>query len=945
MFHAGFRPLVPSRDGAGTLKDVRTAGAAKGAEVTEREAEILALVARHLTNAQIADALFISTRTVESHVSAMLRKLQLPDRRSLARHAETTPGLLVKSGSRDVPVSVTPFIGRVSERAAVTAALAEHRLVTATGPGGIGKTRLALSVAAEVAPARREGVWFVDLVHVTDPAMVTAAVAETVGVAEHRTASVEHALVASLAASDALLVIDNCEHVLDGVRPCVELIIAGCPEVTVLATSRARLLLPYERVYVVPGLSVVGGGGDAVDLFTARVSAATGDPKPPDPVRVAALCRALDGIALAIELAAARFAALGLDGLESGLDQRLRLLTAGPRVPDRHGSLRAAIGWSYELLSSADRALLRSVAVFASSFDLDAACAVAGAGRTRAEIADGLARLAEHSLLVVERGEPTRYRALETIRQYGIERLDEAGELDQTRSDHERWCRRALAALRRTAPADIDDAWCARFDRIADDASAALAWSAGEENRRAQAAELAAELAGLLFVRGRQAQAQRRYEQAAALAPTVTERVALLRLAAGAAASRFVGEDALRLFRMAADAAVSVGDRAGAARDLATMAMYINRAPGILATLHSLAEANALTAEARHLSDGSPIAEAAIAVAAEWAGAAPRRPPGGDPPTVEGARRVVDLAERAGDGIVHSSALDLLTFVSLNNAEIADAVRTTRTRLEVLDTLAIDPLSGFEHGDGNLMAAETDLAAGNLAGAAAHADAVAELPFYRDEDHLATCRRLFVDALAGHFDEVVRMGERFRAGWERAGRPVSPNLARGTYAVAMVHGMRGDDRRREAWVRLTIDIGADYEQLTGFRLGWPAVYDGLLALHSNDVAGAVRRLAADIDAPGLFLYVAAGGWRPWYAALWAEAAVLDHRNDAAVRIERSRQATRDNPIATAMVERAAALTTGDRATLVRLATTFARLGCPYQQARTARMAAGLVAHG
>jgi predicted ATPase/DNA-binding CsgD family transcriptional regulator len=924
---------------------VTTVGSAKAAEVTVREAEILALIARHMTNAQIADALFISTRTVESHVSAMLRKLQLPDRRSLARHAEAMPGLLVKSGSRGLPVPVTPFIGRAGERAAMTAALAEHRLVTATGPGGVGKTRLALSVAAEVAPARRDGVWFVDLIHVTDPAMVTSAVAETVGVAEQRTASVDRGLVASLAASDALLVIDNCEHVLDGVRACVERIIAGCPEITVLATSRARLLLPYERVYVVPGLSVVGGGGDAVDLFAARMSAATGDPRPPDPVRVAALCRALDGMALAIELAAARFAALGLDGLESGLDQRLRLLTAGPRVPDRHGSLRAAIGWSYELLSSADRALLRGVAVFASWFDLDAACAVAGAGRERAEIADGLARLAEHSLLVVERGEPTRYRALETIRQYGIERLDEAGELDQIRAGHERWCRHALAALRRTGPADIDEAWCTRFDRIVDDAGAALAWSAGEESRRAQAAELAAELAGLLFVRGRQAQAQRRYEQGAELAATVTERVALLRLAAGAAASRFVGDDALRLFRMAADAAASVDDRAGAARDLATMAMYINRAPGILATPHSPAEADALTAEARTLSDGSPLAQAAIAVATGWAGAAPRRPPGAEPLIVEDARRVVDAAERTRDGIMHSVALDLLTFVNLNNDDIAEAVRIARTRLELLDTLAVDPLSGFEFGDGHLMAAEADLAAGNLAGAAAHAKALARLPFYRDEDHLATCRRLLVDALAGNFDEVIQTGERFRAGWERAGRPVSPNLARGTYAVAMVHGMRGDDDRRAAWVRLTIDIGADTEQLTGFRLGWPPVFDGLLALHRNDAAAAMQRLSADIEVLGLFHHVGAGGWRPWYAALWAEAAVLDHHSDAAARVERSRHAARDNPIATAMVERAALITTGDRETLARLAITFARLGCPYQQARTARMAAGPLAEG
>ena len=930
--HGSATPVF-STDGMGaTLDGVTTVGPARSEEFTAREAEVLALIARHLTNAQIAEALFISVRTVESHVSAMLRKLQLPDRRSLARHAEAMPGLLVKSGRHGLPTPVTAFIGRTGERAALTAALAEHRLVTATGPGGVGKTRLALSVAAEVAPTRGEGVWFVDLIHVTDPAMVTAAVAETVGVAEQRTASIDRAVVASLATSDALLVLDNCEHVLDGVRACVERIIAGCPEVTVLATSRTRLLLAYERVYVVPGLSVLGGGGDAVDLFAARVAAATGDPTPPDPRRVAALCRALDGIALAIELAAARFAALGLDGLESGLDQRLRLLTAGRRAGViRHGSLRAAIGWSYDLLPSADRGLLRGVAAFASWFDVDAARAVAGAGRERAEITDGLARLAEHSLLVVERGEPTRYRALEMIRQYGIERLAEAGELDQIRAGHERWCREALAALGRTDPADLEDGWCARFDRIVDDSGIALAWSAGDDSRRAQASALAAELAGLLFLRGRQAQAQRRFEQAAELAATATERTTQLRLAAGAAASRFVGDDALRLFRMAADASASAGDRAGAVRDLATMAMYINRAPGILATPHPRAEADALVAEARALSDGSPLAQAAIAVAAAWV---PRPTPGE-------ARRVIELAERAGDGLAHSIALDLLTLANLVDNDIAEAVRTARRRLELLDTVTISPISGYEFGDGLLMAAEVDLAAGDLAGAAADAATLAGLPFYRDEDHLATCWRLLVDALAGHFDDVVRTGERFLAGWERAGRPAASALARGAYAVAMVHGMRGDDDRRAAWVRLTIDLGVDSKQLAGRLLGWPAVFDGLLALHRNHAAAAVRLLADDIDTPELFQHLGAGPWRPWYAALWAEAAVLDHHDDTAVRIERSRHAARHNPIATAMIERAAAVATGDRDTLVRLAVTFARLGCPYQQARTARMAAGL----
>jgi hypothetical protein len=237
------------------------------------------------------------------------------------------------------------------------------------------------------------------------------------------------------------------------------------------------------------------------------------------------------------------------------------------------------------------------------------------------------------------------------------------------------------------------------------------------------------------------------------------------------------------------------------------------------------------------------------------------------------------------------------------------------------------------------MAAEADLAAGNLAGAAAHAKALARLPFYRDEDHLATCRRLLVDALAGHFDEVVHTGERFRAGWERAGRPVAPNLARGTYAVAMVHGMRGDDDRRAAWVRLTIDLGVDADGLAGHQRSWAAVFDGLLALHRNNPAAAVRRLAADIDDSELFRSIGSRQWMPWYAAVWAEAAVLDHHHDAAARIERSRHAARDNPIATAIIERAAAINAGDRDTLVRLAITFAQLGCPYQQARTGQIAA------
>jgi hypothetical protein len=376
---------------------------------------------------------------------------------------------------------------------------------------------------------------------------------------------------------------------------------------------------------------------------------------------------------------------------------------------------------------------------------------------------------------------------------------------------------------------------------------------------------------------------------------------------------------------------LTAGDRAGAARDLATMAIYINRAPGIMATPHSHAEADALVAEVRALSDDSPLIRAAIAVATAWVA----------PPAPREARRVVDLAERAGDGLVYSIALDFLTLTNLVNDDIAEAVRTARRRLELLGTLAVSPLTGFEFGDGHLMAAETDLGAGDLAGAAAHAEALARLPFYRDEDHLALSRRLLVDALAGHFDDVVRLGERFRVGWERAGRPVAPNLARSSYAVAMVHGMRSDDGRRAAWVRLTIDLGVDPEQLAGCLLGWPPVFDGLLALHRDDPAGAMRRLAVDIGDPRPFRPMGSHEYRPWYAALWAEAAVLGRHPGAAARVERSRHAARDNPIATAIVERAAAIAVRDHPRLIRFADSLAQLDCPYQQARTVELAAGL----
>ncbi len=249
--------------------------------ISAREAGVLLALAEHLTNTEIAARLFISVRTVESHVSSMLRKLQVDDRRALAAIAATLPAVRAGAPGQGgltaialpLPAPLTSFVGRVAERAALTAAVRDHRMVTAVGPGGVGKTRLVLSVVADLARQFADGAWFVDLAPVTDPSMTGQAIAVALGLGEHQARSAEDTVLEWLTVRETLLVLDNCEHLLDSVAVLVERLLAGCPRLRVLITSRARLRVPYEWVFSVPGLSLVagdGGPGDAVRLFCQR---------------------------------------------------------------------------------------------------------------------------------------------------------------------------------------------------------------------------------------------------------------------------------------------------------------------------------------------------------------------------------------------------------------------------------------------------------------------------------------------------------------------------------------------------------------------------------------------------------------------------------------------------------------------------------------------------
>ena len=391
----------------------------------------------------------------------------------------------------------------------------------------MGKTRLGVAVADDLSAEFADGVTFVDLVGVTGDAMVATAVADAVGAPDRAGVSRLDAVAATLADREWLVVLDNCEHLLTGVRETVAGLLVACESLRILATSRIRLFVAGETVFPVPGMSIApasaGDRGDAVDLFAARSRASgMGDLVADGDVSVVRdICRSLDGMALAIELAAARAPSLGLDGLQRALGETHELLALAHPAGDRHGSLRAAIDWSYRLLDAEEQRVLRSVVAFATSFDVDAAATVAD--RSPNDVLSVLGRLVDWNLVSLRPGMRTRYRVLETISQFATERSVELGELDIVRKRHLEWARAALGRLLEAAPGDL--AWCGEVDLVLDDARAGLGWSMspGPANE-ALAGDLAELIAAVAFQRGRLGEAQMRYEQAAELAEDAPRR-------------------------------------------------------------------------------------------------------------------------------------------------------------------------------------------------------------------------------------------------------------------------------------------------------------------------------------------------------------------------------------------------------------------------------------
>ena len=392
----------------------------------------------------------------------------------------------------NLPYQLTSFVGREQEIAQLQELVTAHRLVTLTGAGGAGKTRLAIEVASRLIDAFPDGVWLVELAALSAPRLVPQAVAQALEVKEQPTRPVIETLSDYLASKKLLLLLDNVEQLLEGCARLIDEIVRRSPDITILATSRERLGMTGELTYRVPSLTVPGSIGtltpenvssyEAVRLLVERAKLVRPDfhLTVENASSVGSICTRLDGLPLAIELASARLRSMSVDELSERLDQRLALLTDGSRAAlPRHRTLRSMLDWSYDLLTEREQAMLRRVAVFAAGWTLASAAQVcAGDGIDASDVIEQLTSLVDKSLVVTdEQAGATRYRMLETVRQYAQDRLRDSGEESQWRSSHLA-CFVALGAeFNREFIGTKQHAWLARIASEHDNLRAALAWS------------------------------------------------------------------------------------------------------------------------------------------------------------------------------------------------------------------------------------------------------------------------------------------------------------------------------------------------------------------------------------------------------------------------------------------------------------------------------------
>jgi predicted ATPase/DNA-binding CsgD family transcriptional regulator len=418
----------------------------------------------------------------------------------------------------NLPLQLTSFIGRERELAEVARLLLTTRLLTLIGAGGSGKTRLAMEVARQMLKGFPGGVWLVEFAPLSDPELVPQATASSLVVRETPGHTLTSTLVDYLKPRHVLLVFDNCEHLIEPCAQLAETLLRACPNLRILATSREPLRIAGELLWLVPPLSLPDPQRprpaenlmryEAVQLFAERATAVlpTFGVSEAHAAVLVQLCRRLDGLPLAIELAAARVRVLSLEQIANRLDDSLRLLVGGSRTaPTRHQTLKATLDWSHDLLPEQVQIMFRRLAVFAGGWSLEAVDAVcAGEGIEQDDVLNLLSELVDRSLVVVDKqpGRDPHYRLLEPIRQYSTERLRSSGEEATLRERHRNW----YLVLAETAASKLygpeQMAWVSRLEAVHDNLRAALAWSQGEPSGVQPGLQLAAALGQFWQLRG-----------------------------------------------------------------------------------------------------------------------------------------------------------------------------------------------------------------------------------------------------------------------------------------------------------------------------------------------------------------------------------------------------------------------------------------------------------